>query len=533
MQTIRAKLILLFVVIFIGIVSLSYLLISNTQNAEKAIEKIQITGSLPEYTNELLMQSRGYQITFKQNFIDSCNKALSNLESAIAMLEPILENKENQSYLKQMKDMMPYLKKESNERFELMKKHGAIVNTPEFANTEDGKKFVEMTNHGRETFIKLVNLSTTLSQSIQSYESGALKNTHTIGLIVALLVLLITNLSFWFVASHIKKSLQLATKECEYIGATKDLSRGIKMQGNDEIALIMQTVNGLLAQLHCVIDDAKQVSIENAAVAEELFTTSLQIGQRTENAAKEVDYVVETTHNVATILRNSEDTASQAGIVMQNVADELGSTSKEVLSISSELQNIVINQINLSSKLESLNQEVVQVQQVLSVIADIADQTNLLALNAAIEAARAGEHGRGFAVVADEVRKLAERTQKSLVDSSATITIITQSVTTVSTMMQTNTNETKLLGQRAEKIQYLMFKTVTNMNETASIAKSAANDAKEGNEQASIMLSCIDTIHQFTATNARSVEEIATAAEHLSKLSSQLSNALSIFQART
>lgn len=293
---------------------------------------------------------------------------------------------------------------------------------------------------------------------------------------------------------------------------------------------MMQTVNALLSQLRHAIDDAKRTALENAAVAEELSSTSMQIGKRTEETDQEVDQTVTTTKRVATILHASEENAGQAGAIMHSVSKELDTASAEVLAVSSDLQTIVVNQTDLSARLEQLNHEVSQVEQVLSVIADIAEQTNLLALNAAIEAARAGEHGRGFAVVADEVRKLAERTQKSLVESNSTVAVITQSVATSSELMKKNATEIQSLGMRAENTQHVMLKTVKNMNETATIAKGAAEEAKHGSIEANAMLERVNTIHKLTSTNARSVEEIASAAEHLAKLSTNLSHALSTFK---
>ena len=530
LATIRAKLFFLLIVILLGTVTLGYLLISNTSSAESAIDKVKATGEIAKHASELLVHARGFQISHNQQSIESYNKAQSDLMEHIKELKPILQAKENIALLGQLEAAAIGLEQTAGPRFELMKKYPNSLTSPEFLATEDGKAFTDLTKKRSVDYLTLNEKSEKLAASIDDFESAAFDRAKVIGIVMSILVAGGSFILFWFVASQIKRSIQKASEECNYIAQNKDLHHAIETNGNDEIAHMMQTVNTLLAQLRNAIDDAKRTAMENAAVAEELSSTSLEIGKRTEDAAKEVDETVEATKAVASILHTSEESSTNSGNMIASVADELGNASKEVLSVSSDLQTIVVSQTDLSSRLEQLDQEVSQVQQVLAVISDIAEQTNLLALNAAIEAARAGEHGRGFAVVADEVRKLAERTQKSLVESNATVAIIVQSVNTSTEMMKKSAHEIQELGLRAENTQSLMLQTVGNMNEAKELALGTAKDAKAGSVKANEVLNRISNIHQLSTTNARSVEEIASAAEHLSRLSSNLSHALAAFK---
>lgn len=119
---------------------------------------------------------------------------------------------------------------------------------------------------------------------------------------------------------------------------------------------------------------------------------------------------------------------------------------------------------DLANRLIQLSHDADQVKEVLRVIGDIADQTNLLALNAAIEAARAGEHGRGFAVVADEVRKLAERTQRSLTETNTTIGIVVQAINDSSDAMNANAEEIEALVSDVESVRGKMQEVLATLN---------------------------------------------------------------------
>ena len=219
--------------------------------------------------------------------------------------------------------------------------------------------------------------------------------------------------------------------------------------------------------------------------------------------------VVSMGEELKSVLSSDLVDASKSKDNIIEVSRKLDQVKDEISNIVDNLQDASHSQNTLADDLIRVSSDTKQVKEVITVIADIADQTNLLALNAAIEAARAGEHGRGFAVVADEVRKLAERTQKSLTEINATINVVSQSINDTSEQMNSSS------------------KSIENLAEISMEASSKIDEVsivlKEGVELAQ------HTINSYT-TNATKSEEIISNVSKIDELSEQSHDSIRIIK---
>jgi methyl-accepting chemotaxis protein len=169
----------------------------------------------------------------------------------------------------------------------------------------------------------------------------------------------------------------------------------------------------------------------------------------------------------------------------------------------------------LATKLTEMARDAEAVKSVVSVISDIADQTNLLALNAAIEAARAGEHGRGFAVVADEVRKLAERTQKSLVEINSTIMVISQAIVEASEQIDGNAKSIEDLSLFANTLESTIEDSSHTMKSVIVGADSNVRASQETIKSVDYIVDEILKIEELSKENIEHAKAVSKLAEEL------------------
>lgn len=368
-----------------------------------------------------------------------------------------------------------------------------------------------------ETF---TTLSDTLSQKVTTAKQQLTAMT-SVAVIVIMIVLM--GLS-WYISMSIQRRLDRLSQLMADIAQSHDLSVQADQNGNDELSHMAENFNYLLSHLRQLISNVK-------GAVEQLGDASGALQQRSQETENAMQLQQQETHSVATaitemgmtireISTNTETAAAHADCSYssaQQGIDEVSATKKRIRALATDLDETSHEVASLSSLSENIGS-------VLDVIMSIAEQTNLLALNAAIEAARAGEQGRGFAVVADEVRSLALRTRQSTEEITTIISSLQQQTEQVvshighcrdqgeASVEQVNNAEQKITRIMAEMQQIMDMSTQIA---TAVEQQSLVSDEITANVTSirDITVSNSDVAHQ----NALAADVVAAQADELDK----------------
>ncbi|PTS93769.1 methyl-accepting chemotaxis protein [Pseudomonas sp. HMWF006] len=453
---------------------------------------------------------RGYTATTNA---ETEQKAVGQLDVAIASLKQL-----NAHFADSQQDALRQLET-------ALLNYRSALQAYKNANSEAVQARKEMTDQGAA----IVNTSEQLYQIQLDRRDIESAQARTFQLISTLLALLVGVIAAVIITRQITRPLQETLAVVERI-ASGDLTQNVTVTRRDELGVLQQGIARMGVTLRDLISGIRDGVTQIASAAEELSAVTEQTSAGVNSQKVETDQVAtamhEMTATVQEVARNAEE-ASQAAAAADGEAREGDKVVNEAIA---QIERLASEVVRSTEAMSVLQQESDKIGSVMDVIKAVAEQTNLLALNAAIEAARAGEAGRGFAVVADEVRGLAQRTQKSTEEIEGLVAGLqngTQQVAAVMNNSRALTDSSVALTRKAGDSLENITRTVSNIQ---SMNQQIAAAAEQQSAVAEEISRSIINVRDVSEQTAAASDETAASSVELARLGGQLQQMVSHFR---
>jgi len=334
----------------------------------------------------------------------------------------------------------------------------------------------------------------------------------------------------WGVYRRVVRPLASLRDIVTRVAADTDFRLNIAADGNDEVAQVLAAFNRLITKLRNSFGEIQSAVTQMASITTEVNMTSQEIA---ENSQAQGDASTGMAAAIEELTVSISMVATQAGDASRNTQlsrNKADHGAEVIFSTVNGIQTISESVREASTRIDALRNDSESISSVANIIKEIADQTNLLALNAAIEAARAGEQGRGFAVVADEVRKLAERTTRSTQEISTLLVQMQNSAKQAVDSMATAVHEVDA-GVENAKLAGTSINEIKEGSNTVARAVEEISEAVREQSVASTSISQrIEKIAQMTERNTTAAENTAAAVHRMSDMSRGIAQAMSAYK---
>lgn len=556
-KTLKARILSAFLLLIVLVVCFNtYTYISNSKMEKQAEDLVKedlivftASKNLAMSMSVRLSAALSYVASGNEKYIETFNEYRKIAEESNSIMEKYDKNPEREKLVEMARE---WSNRVNTEVFDVYKKGDKELAIKNLTAIND------LVTEVRSGYEKIADTrSAEITKVGENVVSTSLNN-KTIGLIVSIVLTIAGILIAIITASKISKPITIVSKRMSELANGNLQHELLPITNQDEIGQLMLSANEMNEKLKQTISSIHTVSETVAASSEELAQSSNEVQTGTEQITVTMQELASGTETQASTAGDLAETmvsfqqsiheTTQEGVELKEHSDHvqnLTTTGKELM-VQSTQQMAAINEIVLDSvkKVEGLNVQSAEISKLVSVIDDISNQTNLLALNAAIEAARAGEHGKGFAVVADEVRKLAEQVQFSVTDISTIVNRIQGETGNVTTALQSGYEEVKRgtaqlnqTNETFEQISVAVEDMILNINTISGNLNKVAHSSKSINaaidEMASISQESAAGVEQTTATveeTAATMEEISKSANQLAGMAEELNSQLQQFK---